>query len=226
MAIATYQALCIDASDAAREAAFYAAALGLELQPHDDGPARLSGPSPAHTVWINEVPEPKAAKNRLHLDVQCASVPELEALGATVLTPANEHQHWTVMADPEGQEFCAFVRTEVPGYRLYELGLDCADHVATSQWWAAVLGVEAHADESGFSYIEPMPAAPFSAISFSPVPEPKTVKNRVHLDVDVASIESLVMAGARVLRPQDDEIRWTVMADIDGNEFCAFVPEP
>jgi hypothetical protein len=35
-------------------------------------------------------------------------------------------------------------------------------------------------------------------------------------------VASLVAAGATVLRPQDDEIEWTVMADPDGNEFCAF----
>jgi hypothetical protein len=33
-------------------------------------------------------------------------------------------------------------------------------------------------------------------------------------------------AGAVVLRPQDDEIAWTVLADPDGNEFCAFLEEP
>ena len=37
--------------------------------------------------------------------------------------------------------------------------------------------------------------------------------------------DDLVAAGAVVLRAQDDEIRWTVMADPEGNEFCVFAPK-
>ena len=58
MAIATYKDLCIDAVDAATLGRFWAAALGLDLELHDDGDAKLTGPTPAHTVWINTVPEP------------------------------------------------------------------------------------------------------------------------------------------------------------------------
>jgi hypothetical protein len=57
------------------------------------------------------------------------------------------------------------------------------------------------------------------------VPEPKTVKNRVHWDVNVESVDALVAAGATILRPRDDEIRWSIMADPEGNEFCAFEPQ-
>ena len=62
---------------------------------------------------------------------------------------------------------------------------------------------------------------------FMKVPEPKTVKNRVHLDVKVgpglreAEVQRLEGLGARVLDEHDDaEGRWTVMADPEGNEFC------
>jgi Glyoxalase-like domain len=50
------------------------------------------------------------------------------------------------------------------------------------------------------------------------------VKNRVHWDVDLpgAGPAALVAAGARILRGSDDEIRWWVLADPEGNEFCAF----
>jgi len=56
-----------------------------------------------------------------------------------------------------------------------------------------------------------------------PVPEPKTVKNRIHHDVFAADGGALVTAGATVLRP-DQKVHWTVLADPDGNEFCAFPP--
>ena len=54
------------------------------------------------------------------------------------------------------------------------------------------------------------------------MPEPKTAKNRIHLDVTTDDVDALVAAGATVLRAQDDEIGWTVLADPHGNEFCAF----
>lgn len=65
------------------------------------------------------------------------SVQELLDLGATIV---DEQPRWTVMADPEGGEFCAFVREEPPPYRLYEVVLDAADHRALGRWWADLLG--------------------------------------------------------------------------------------
>jgi hypothetical protein len=224
MPIAAYKDLCIDASDAGLLQAFYAAALRLEVTHGAGGGTWLAGPAPEHTVWINQVPEPKLVKNRIHLDVHCASVAELEALGARVLVPSSESQRWTVMADPEDQEFDAFVRETPPDYRLYEIAVDCADPVRVGEWWGGVFGTEVgYADDRSWCWLENVPGVPFSGFSFAPVPEPKSGKNRVHWDVTVDALESLVDAGASVLRAQDDEIGWTVMGDVEGNEFCAFL---
>jgi hypothetical protein len=54
------------------------------------------------------------------------------------------------------------------------------------------------------------------------VPEPKSVKNRIHWDVTVPSVAPLVEAGARVLHEPGNGIGWHVLADPEGNEFCAF----
>jgi hypothetical protein len=87
-----------------------------------------------------------------------------------------------------------------------------------------VLGGRAADEERfGVSYVDRIEGAPFENFVFAPVPEPKTVKNRIHPDVTTPDIDALVAAGATVLRAQDDKISWTVMADPDGNEFCAFV---
>jgi catechol 2,3-dioxygenase-like lactoylglutathione lyase family enzyme len=104
-----------------------------------------------------------------------------------------------------------------------ELAVDCADAVRIATWWADVLGLERKDHEHGYSYLEPVPGGPFEALVFAPVPEPKTVKNRIHFDVDTSDVQLLVDAGATLLRAQDDEISWSVLADPDGNEFCAFV---
>ena len=59
---------------------------------------------------------------------------------------------------------------------------------------------------------------PFESMLFDPVPEPKTVKNRMHWDV-YGDVAELVGRGATVL---DEQPRWTVLADPEGNEFCVF----
>jgi hypothetical protein len=218
----------MDATDAGRLADFWAGALGLDKQPAGDdsnGDYKLLGPTPEHTIWVNQVPEPKTVKHRWHIDVNAASVAEFERLGATV-TDADSFS-WTVMADPEAGEFCVFVRDGEITQRLYEIGVDCGDSAeachSAAAWWADLLGARlVDDDEQGYSYVDEIPGAPFSSFDFVPVPEPKTVKNRIHPDVTTNDLDALVAAGATVLRAQDDQIAWTVMADPAGNEFCAF----
>ena len=223
MAIATYNSLCIDAVDTATMSRFWAGALRLtEEERRDGGPVRLTGATPQHAVWINPVPEPVTVKQRVHLDVRADSLAELERLGATVVD--GDSFPWTVMKDPEGGELCAFLTRPDNRPGLYELGVDCEDPVRIATWWADVLGARRGDDEEhGCSYVEAIPGCPFECIVFAPVPEPKTVKNRIHLDVTTFDLDALLGDGARLLRPQDDEIGWSVLADPEGNEFCAFV---
>ena len=142
MALIAYKDLCIDAVDAARLGQFWGAVLGLACGMQENGDACLTGPTPQHTIWINQVPEAKAAKHRMHLDVRAASVDEVEALGATVVD--GDSFRWTVMTDPEGGEFCVFTS---PGpTRVASLVIDCEDHGAIAQWWADVLGASCTAE--------------------------------------------------------------------------------
>jgi hypothetical protein len=221
MAIATWQDLCIDAVDADRLGRFWAELLGLTYVPHDDGAAQLDGPTPEHRVWINTVPEPVTVKQRVHLDVRADSVDDLVALGGVVVDA--DSFPWTVMKEVEGGELCAFgTRPDRPA-GLMEIVVDTEDPVRIATWWADVLGVERKDHEHGYSYLEPVPEAPFESLVFVVVPLPKTVKNRIHWDVTTPDVQLLVDAGATLLRPQDEEIHWSVLADPDGNEFCAFV---
>ena len=215
MAPAAYKDLCLDAQDPLRLGRFWAGALGLEFVECDDGDAVLRGPTPQHTVWVNRVPEPRTVKNRMHLDVHACAVPDLLDLGARVV---EEFPRWTVMADPEGGEFCAFVREEPPEYRLYELVLDATDHRAVGRWWADLLGGR-FVDEGKESVsITDIPGAPFEYLDVDPVPEPKSAKNRVHLDV-VGDAAEIVTRGATLLQKHPE---WDVLADPEGNEFCVF----
>jgi hypothetical protein len=218
--LARYKALCIDAVGSVASQRFWAVALGLAPEQRRDN-LLLTGEISQQRVWINEVPEAKTAKNRVHLDVNVASIAELVALGATVLA---DQQAWTVMADPDGQEFCAFVRADPGEYRLYELVLDSPDPRAIVDWWAAVLGGESDENDDS-AWLEEVPWLPFESLVFSRVDELKRLKNRVHFDVDVAELQPLLDHGATLLRPRGGDIDWWVLADPDGNEFCAFLPE-
>ena len=59
---------------------------------------------------------------------------------------------------------------------------------------------------------------------FVPETAPKSVKNRLHWDVylDGETPEPLIDSGATLVRAPDDDITWWVLADPEGNEFCAF----
>ncbi len=221
MAPARFKDLCIDATDPARMARFWADALGLRTERLDDGDARLTGERPEQTVWVNNVEEARTVKNRVHLDVVAASVPDVEEVGAVRLSADGEFP-WTVLADPEGGELCVFVREQVPAYRMYELVVDAVDPARIARWWADVLDGHLVDDERGFSYVDRIPGVPFDSIDFVPVPEPKAVKNRIHWDVTADAVQPLLDAGATVLRAMDDEIAWHVLADPEGNEFCCF----
>jgi catechol 2,3-dioxygenase-like lactoylglutathione lyase family enzyme len=224
--LARFKDLCIDAVDIEAAARFWSAALGLEIN-RPEGEIELVGPSAAYSIWVNRVPEPKTAKNRVHVDVHTGSLAELTAGGARILEPATAERAWTVLTDPDGQEFCAFVRDSltngVPSYRLYELVVDCAEAEPLARWWGAVLGGQLEADGDDWALTK-VPGVPFEYLLFGKVPEPKTVKNRVHWDVEVRDPQLLLDAGATLLRERGGDIAWHVLADPAGNEFCVWEP--
>ena len=222
-AMITFQDLCLDVGDPGRAAAFWGPALGLRPDTmRADFPVRLVDGIAEHTLWLNVVPEPRTVKQRVHLDLHVAAVSDLVDLGATVL---DESQPWTVLADPEGGgELCAFVRepASIPDYRLYEVVVDSADPVMISTWWADRYATEVQHDrDHAFSWIKP--ASMPCEMVFARVPEPKTVKNRLHWDVQ-GEVAELLAAGATLLRARDEEISWNILADPEGNEFCVFDP--
>ena len=84
-------------------------ALGI-TDVEDDPTVLVEGPGHPR-LFFQQVPEPKGAKNRVHLDVGAADsateVERLVALGATVLHRHDEGEHrWVTLADPEGNELC------------------------------------------------------------------------------------------------------------------------
>jgi hypothetical protein len=124
------QCLCIDTTDPLRLAAFWQAALGWRRTFEEDGEIVLEPPegSPedgvAPDLLFLRVPEEKAVKNRLHLDLrpvdQAAEVARLEGLGARrVEVGQGTEVSWVVLADPGGNEFCV-LRALKPDDQTYE----------------------------------------------------------------------------------------------------------
>jgi len=118
--------------------------------------------------------------------------------------------------------------------RFKELIVDCHDPRALAEFWCEVLGymiteeVDGLVEIAGASpTIEDVRAsAVVPTLVFVPVPEGKTVKNRIHIDVNpvdrtqAEEVERLIALGAKRIDIGQGDVHWVVMADPEGNEFC------
>ena len=142
----------------------------------------------------------------------------------------------------------------------FQVAVDCADPHTLADWWAETLGWQVELSDEAF--IRKMISAGYAADSdallhngvlvwkdgaairhpegleraprllFQQVPEPKTVKNRMHLDVrpyadgDLqAEAARLRQLGATDADAGQGEVPWVVLADPEGNEFCVLKPQ-
>ena len=219
---AHWKELCMDTTGGEQLGRFWADLLALEFR-SDSEDGNVVGSQEGHGIAMCRVPEQKSVKHRVHIDVYAASVDDVVRGGATVVLPAEESGFpWTVMRDPEGGEFCVFRRDQVPAYKFFQLVVDALDAHEIARWWGEVFDADptSHSSPDWWS-LERVPGMPYERLTFGQVPEPKTVKNRIHWDL-YADVEDMVGAGATLLRARDDDIRWNVMADPEGNEFCVF----
>jgi Glyoxalase-like domain len=240
VAIATFKDLCLDAGsgdgDALALAAFWRKVLGGKLVDLKDGSARVDTGAGV-PLWVDPVPEKRGKGTRVHLDVRLPKrdPKPLVAAGATLLRSPGDDIRWWLLADPEGNEFCAFppkrgVPTPLKGRALaavFELVVGARDVAAQAIWWASVLGGTARTGKDGGAYVEGGAGMPWEYLVFDKLPWRKRVKNRMHWDVTLTdpTPEKLVAAGATVLREPGGGISWWVLADLEGNEFCAFAPK-
>ena len=111
-----------------------------------------------------------------------------------------------------------------PEYALLFSDMDAESAAQVARWWADVIGGDVIDDERGYSWLERVPGLPFDSIDFVPVPEPKTVKNRIHWDITSDDVDGIIARGATVLAEPTAATPWHVLADPDGNEFCVFPP--
>ena len=128
------------------------------------------------------------------------------------------------------------------GSRLTEIAVDCHDPVALARFWTAALDYHVVRSEDGQVEIGPWDQEPADladrvrrapttpTLVFATVPEGKTVKNRLHLDLrpvgcsHAEEVERLIGLGARRADVGQGEVPWVVLADPEGNEFCVLGP--
>ena len=107
---------------------------------------------------------------------------------------------------------------------LHEIVIDCPNPEALARFWQALIGGEVEVESDEWVVLDGDDVGFY--IGFQLVPEPKSGKNRVHLDVEVddlgAAIDDAEQLGARKIGAlvDDDDGSFQVMADPGGNEFC------
>ena len=123
------------------------------------------------------------------------------------------------------------------GLHWQAICIDTTDPAPLGRWWAELLGWRLTHEDDDEVVLEPPAGSPEDGVSpdilFLRVPEPKIVKDRLHLDLrpedqaaEVARAEAL--GATRVDIGQGDDVSWVVLADPEGNEFCilrALTPE-
>ncbi len=121
--------------------------------------------------------------------------------------------------------------------RLVHVVIDAADPLSQGAFWSQALGWSFHLDRENFREVIVSPEGfkyPGNAalpLVFVPVPEPKTTKNRVHIDLasmspddQVIQVERLLELGATRVDIGQGDVPWEVLVDPEGNEFCVLDP--
>lgn len=118
--------------------------------------------------------------------------------------------------------------------KLSNVVIDCDDTLAVARFWSAALGRPLDPEPSGFfASIGRSSTEGAEAWFFAKVPEPKSAKNRMHVDLhaqDRADVEDevgrLVGLDAVVVRAPKEEygVYWATLQDPEGNEFCVAAP--
>jgi predicted enzyme related to lactoylglutathione lyase len=238
--------IAMNALDDSALGRFWAEALGWRVSSEGPGVTNLEPegfvyPDPvAVCIDILRVPEPKTVKNRVHIDLATTSVAHqadlvahLQDLGATPADVGQGEVSWTVLADPEGNEFC--VLEPRPIYRdtgpIAAVVVDCADPRAMARFWGEAMDWTVHqvSDRNYALLRSAQGVGPY--LMFLRTHDIKTVKNRVHLDLrpypgddQAAEVARLRALGATGIDLGQGDVPWTCLADPEGNEFDVLTP--
>ncbi|MFD6434152.1 VOC family protein [Streptomyces venezuelae] len=239
----------VKALDDAAVGRFWAAALGWGIS--SEGPGVTNVQPGGGYVWpdaaavcvdVVTVPEAKTAtKNRTHLDLASTSaahqaelVARLRDLGAEPVDIGQGDVPWTVLADPEGNEFCVLEPREI--YRdtgpVAAVVVDCVDPRAMARFWGGATDWAVHEVTDERAVLRSAQGVgPYLEFLREPGGVGKTVPDRVHIDLmpyagedqdaEVARLRSL---GAVDLDLGQGDVSWKCLEDPEGHEFCVLRP--
>ena len=110
---------------------------------------------------------------------------------------------------------------------FYQLIIDCRDPHALARFWSAVLD-QPILFETDDEVIVGADKDAYPGLCFGTVPESKTIKNRLHIDLDpddqAAEVARILALGAQPADIGQGNVPWVVLADPEGNEFCVLQP--
>src|SRR5712664_3212780 len=199
---------------------FWAGALGWQVSSEGPGVTNLEPvgfvyPDPV-AVCIDLVAsaEPKTVKNRVHVDLAATSaahqaelVARLMDLGATRADIGQGDVPWTVMADPEGNEFCVLDSRYQDTGPIAAVVVDCVDLGAVARFWSRAMDWNMYTLTDRNVVLR-------SAAGVGPYPD----------DDQEAEAARLHALGATTIDIGRSDVSWTVLADPEGNEFCLLAP--
>ncbi|MFD3402090.1 VOC family protein [Kribbella sp. NPDC058693] len=235
----------IKARDNSALGRFWADALGWNVtgdKPEETNlePEGVTYPDPSAVV-VDLIPgaQPKTVKNRVHIDLATTSaahqaelVERLQTLGATPADVGQGDVPFTVLADPEGNEFCVLEPRAIYSDTgpIAAVAVDCVDPRAMARFWGEAMDWTVHEETDDFvSLRSAKGVGPY--LEFLRSTDPKVGLDRLHLDLrpypgddhaaEVARLETL---GATHLDIGQGDVAWAVLADPEGNEFCLLTP--
>ncbi|MET9800859.1 VOC family protein [Streptomyces sp. NPDC006368] len=246
MALQLFQ-VNVKARDDSALGRFWAEALDWDLSSEEPGatsvkPVGSAWPDPAAVrVDVIAVPDPETVKDRAHIELATTSaahhaelVARLKALGATPADAGRGDLPWTVLADPEGNEFCVLEPREIHRDTgpIAAVVVDCADPRAMARFWGEAMDWTPHEVTDDHALLRSAKGVgPY--LQFLRTPHLKNMRHRLHLDLaphpfdgqaavaEVARLESL---GATPATVGQGDFPWKVLADPEGNEFCVLGP--
>ncbi|MBF6177933.1 VOC family protein [Nocardia otitidiscaviarum] len=229
-----------DATEPRSAARFWAELLGWEITLDRPAEVDVAAPDPDGVevaLTFLAAPHPKAAKNRIHLDLasrsldhQRVQVDRALSLGARRLDIGQGEVPWTVLADPEGNEFCVLEPREqyVDTGAVAAIVVDTRNPLRLAEFWSAAAGWPLTHDTARYAGIRSATGqGPW--LEFLRTPAVCPDRGRLHLDLvafptddPAAETARLRAAGATPISSGGDETDApvAVLADPETNEFC------
>ena len=233
-------ALCFDANDPLRLAAFWSGVLGWEIASDSlDVITLLPSDDTGFGIDFAATKEQKVGQNQMHFDLTSTSLEDQQQTVARAIELGARHidigqradEGHVVLADPEGNEFCVIE----PGNNfLAECGfigaIACEGSQEVGYFWSQALDWPLVWDQDLETAIRSPHGGPKITWGGTPLTS-KVGKNRLHFDIappvdgdQQMEVQRLASLGASRVDIGQGEVSWVVMADPDGNEFCVLTP--